>query len=107
MFPSPGAAKTDSARRLVFAGDPQRGIPPCSACHGPGGFKIGTPALQGQHAAYIERQLAAFAQGSRQNDIYEQMRTAAKQLTPDEMQALAAFYGTRASTREAGGVTSR
>jgi cytochrome c553 len=99
--------ETDSARRLVFAGDPQRGIPPCSACHGPGGFKIGTPALQGQHAAYIERQLAAFAQGSRQNDIYEQMRTAAKQLTPDEMKALAAFYGTRASTREAGGLTSR
>jgi cytochrome c553 len=99
--------ETDPARRLVLAGDPQRGIPPWSACHGPGGFKIGAPALQGQHAAYIERQLAAFAQGSRQNDIYEQMRTAAKHLTPDEMQALAAFYGTRASTREAGSLTSR
>jgi cytochrome c553 len=84
---------------LVFAGDPQRGIPPCSACHGPGGFKIGAPALQGQHAAYIERQLAAFAQGLRQNDIYEQMRAAAKQLTPGEMQALAAFYGMRAGTQ--------
>jgi cytochrome c553 len=93
--------ESDPAKRLVFAGDPQRGIPPCSACHGPGGFKIGAPALQGQHAAYIERQLAAFAQGSRQNDIYEQMRTAAKQLTPDEMQALAAFYGASASTRPA------
>jgi cytochrome c553 len=91
--------ETDPAKRLVFAGDPQRGIPPCSVCHGPGGFKIGAPALQGQHAAYIERQLAAFAQGIRQNDIYEQMRAAAKQLTPDEMQALAAFYGARASTR--------
>jgi len=53
--------ETDPAKRLVFAGDPQRGIPPCSACHGPGGFKIGAPALQGQHAAYIERQLLAFA----------------------------------------------
>jgi len=83
---------------LVFAGDPQRGIPPCSACHGPGGFKIGAPALQGQHTAYLERQLAAFAQGIRQNDIYEQMRAAAKQLTPDEMHALAALYGTGAST---------
>jgi cytochrome c553 len=91
----------DPAKRLVFAGDPQRGIPPCSACHGPGGFKIGAPALQGQQAAYIERQLAAFAQGIRQNDIYEQMRAAARQLTSDEMQALAAFYGTRASTRSA------
>ena len=99
--------ESDPAKRLVFAGDPQRGIPPCSACHGPGGFKIGAPALQGQHAAYIERQLAAFAQGIRQNDIYEQMRAAAKQLTPDEMQALAAFYGTRASAGTAEGLTSR
>jgi cytochrome c553 len=84
----------DPARRLAFAGDPQRGIPPCSACHGPGGFKIGVPALHGQQAAYIERQLAEFAQGIRENDIYRQMRAVAKQLTPDEMQALAAFYGT-------------
>jgi cytochrome c553 len=56
-------------------------------------------SLQGQHAAYIERQLAAFAQGIRRNDIYEQMRAAAKQLTPGEMQALAAFYGMRAGTQ--------
>jgi cytochrome c553 len=98
---------SDPAKRLVFAGDPQRGIPPCSACHGPGGFKIGAPALQGQHAAYIERQLAAFAQGIRQNDIYQQMRAVAKQLTPDEMQALAAFYGTGASSGPPVGLTSR
>ena len=83
----------DPAKRLAFAGDPQRGIPPCSACHGPGGYKLGAPALSGQHAAYIERQLAAFAQGMRQNDILEQMRVIAKQLTPDEMHALAIFYG--------------
>jgi cytochrome c553 len=84
----------DQATRLVFAGDPQRGIPPCSACHGPGGYKIGAPALTTQHAAYIERQLAAFAQGMRRNDINEQMRTIAKQLTPPEMAAVAEFYGT-------------
>jgi hypothetical protein len=35
------------------------------------------------------------------------MRAAAKQLTPDEMQALAAFYGTRASAGTAEGLTSR
>jgi cytochrome c553 len=95
------------AKRLAFAGDPQRGIPPCSACHGPGGLKIGAPALQGQHTAYLERQLTAFAQGIRQNDIYEQMRAAAKQLTPDEMHALAALYGTGASTGPAKGLPSR
>jgi cytochrome c553 len=85
--------EADPAKRLVFAGDPQRGIAPCSACHGPGGYKLGAPALQGQHAAYIQQELAAFAQGLRQNDIFEQMRVIARQLTPDEMHALATFYG--------------
>jgi cytochrome c553 len=68
---------------------------PCSACHGPGGYKIGAPALAGQYAAYIERQLAGFAQGIRHNDIYEQMRAIARQLTPDEMKAVAVFYGSQ------------
>jgi cytochrome c553 len=92
--------ETDPAKRLVFAGDPQRGIPPCSACHGPGGYKLGAPALQSQHAAYIERQLGEFAQGLRQNDIFEQMRIIAKQLTPEEMHAVASFYG-RPDTKSA------
>lgn len=83
----------DPTIRLVFAGDPKRGIPPCAACHGPGADKLGAPALQGQHAAYIERQLAAFAQGMRQNDINQQMRTIASQLTPAEMHAVADYYG--------------
>ena len=83
----------DPTRRLVFAGDPARGIPPCSACHGPGGSKLGAPSLQGQQPAYIERQLAAFAQGVRQNDINLQMRTIATQLTPEERRGLAEFYG--------------
>ena len=81
------------AIRLVFAGDPARGIPPCSACHGPGDNKLGSPQLKTQQPVYIERQLAAFAQGFRQNDINEQMRTIAMQLTPDEMHLVAEFYG--------------
>jgi cytochrome c553 len=31
--------------------------------------------LNGQQAAYLERELAAFAQGMRENDIDERMRT--------------------------------
>jgi cytochrome c553 len=94
-FPEGGRSlrQRDTTIRLVFVGDPGRGIPPCAACHGPGGHKVGAPALQGQHSAYIERQLAAFAQGMRQNDINEQMRTIAAQLTQDEMHALAVYYG--------------
>jgi cytochrome c553 len=85
----------DPSLRLVFAGDPERGIPPCAACHGPGAEKLGAPALRGQQADYIERQLAAFAQGMRQNDINQQMRLIAHELAPAEMHAVAAYYGAR------------
>jgi cytochrome c553 len=85
--------QSSTGARLVFAGDQQRGIAPCAACHGPGGYKMGAPPLKGQYAAYIERQLEAFAQGMRENDIYEQMRAIARQLTPEEMKAVAEFYG--------------
>lgn len=88
--------QSDTGARLAFAGDPQRGIAPCSACHGPAGFRIGAPALAGQYSEYIERQLGSFAQGIRHNDIYDQMRAIARQLTPDEMHALSEFYGAQA-----------
>ena len=107
--PEPGRSlrESDPAKRLIFAGAPERGIPPCSACHGPGGYKLGAPALQGQKAAYIEEQLVAFTQGLRQNDIFEQMRIIARQLTPNEMQAVAAFYGVPAGAPKVAGLPSR
>ena len=93
--------EADPAIRLVFAGDPARGVPPCAACHGPSASKLGAPSLKGQQPVYIERQLAAFAQGIRQNDINQQMRTIALQLTPDEMHAIAEYYGTGAAVKTA------
>jgi cytochrome c553 len=99
--------EADPGKRLIFAGDPHRGIAPCSACHGPGGYKPGAPALQGQQEPYIEQQLAAFAQGTRANDILEQMRVIARQLTADEMHALAALYGAREGASGTGGVALR
>lgn len=89
--------EADAATRLVFAGDPARTVAPCSACHGPGASKLGAPSLRGQRPEYIERQLAEFAQGVRQNDINRQMRTIAKQLTNEEMHAVAQFYGSVSS----------
>jgi len=93
--------ESDPAIRLVYAGDPARGVPPCAVCHGPSARKLGAPALKGQRTAYIERQLAAFAQGIRQNDIHQQMRTIAVQLTPDEMHAVADYYGADAAAKTA------
>jgi len=95
--------ETNPAIRLAFAGDPARGIPPCAACHGPSASKLGAPSLKGQRPEYIERQLLAFAQGIRQNDINEQMRAIAAQLTPDEMHVIAEFYGAGAASGQVAG----
>lgn len=85
--------QSDPAIRLAYAGDPQRGIAPCVACHGPERHKLGAPTLRGQERAYLEHQLTAFATGTRKNDINEQMRTVASQLTEEERRQMATFYG--------------
>lgn len=68
---------------------PGAGVPPCIVCHGRGGYGPGfghggmmgghmgmmmgspgvVPNLYGQHAAYIVRQLAAFARGERRSGV--------------------------------------
>jgi cytochrome c553 len=82
----------DPVQRLIYAGDPKRGIAACAACHGPGGYRIGAPALTKQNELYIEQQLQAFAQGTRANDMNMPMRTISAMLTESEMKALAHVY---------------
>jgi cytochrome c553 len=81
-----------AARHLNQVGSPLRGIAPCAACHGPLGLTPGAPGLRGQQRAYLEQELQAFASGTRRNDISEQMRSVAQQLTPEEIALLAADY---------------
>lgn len=83
---------SDPVQRLIFAGDPKRGIAACASCHGPGGYLIGAPALLDQNALYLEQQLQAFAQGTRANDMNMPMRTIAALLTPAEMKSLSLAY---------------
>jgi cytochrome c553 len=83
---------SDPVQRLVYSGDPSRGIGACGGCHGPIGYRRGAPALASQDGAYLERQTAAFAQGSRHNDINEQMRTVAVALTGAESAAVSQYY---------------
>jgi cytochrome c553 len=89
------------ARRLIEFGDPLRGIAPCAACHGPLGVTPGAPGLRGQQRPYLELQLQSFKDGNRRNDISEQMRSVARQLTSDEIAMLAAYYS------NVGGVSGR
>jgi cytochrome c553 len=80
------------ARRLIEVGDPLRGIAPCAACHGPLGVTPGAPGLRGQQRPYLELQMQSFKDGNRRNDISEQMRSVARQLTSAEIAMLAAYY---------------
>jgi cytochrome c553 len=80
------------ARRLIEVGDPLRGIAPCASCHGPVGITPGAPGLRGQQRAYLELQMQSFKDGIRRNDISEQMRSVARQLTSQEIATLAAYY---------------
>ncbi len=80
------------ARRLIDVGAPLRGIAPCASCHGPVGVTPGAPWLGGQQRAYLELQMQSFKDGTRRNDISEQMRSVVRQLTSDEIAVLAAYY---------------
>jgi hypothetical protein len=42
------------AKRLVFAGDPKRGMVSYASCHGPGGYLIGVPVLATRHKQYLQ-----------------------------------------------------
>jgi cytochrome c553 len=87
----------DPVERLIYAGDPKRGIAACASCHGPGGYRIGTPALTKQNELYLEQQLHAFAQGTRANDMNMPMRTIAAMLSESEMRSLAQVYANEAT----------
>jgi cytochrome c553 len=92
------SAPASTPPRLVAVGDPGRGLAPCAACHGPMGHKPGAPVLAGQKAAYLQAQLEAFASGTRRNDINQQMRQVARDLSAAEIKALAQWYGSSAAT---------
>jgi cytochrome c553 len=90
------AAGANSARalRLANLGDEALGVQGCANCHGPGGIGSGElyPYLAGQHAAYLNATLNAWRDGTRANDPTGQMPLIAKSLTPQDVQALAAYY---------------
>lgn len=77
---------------IVASGAPMRNIAPCASCHGAADHKIGTPWLEGEPAVYIRAQLQAFASGERHNDISEQMRNVARQMTTQEIEESARYY---------------
>ena len=88
--PLPGG----SGRRLAERGDPQRGLPPCNACHGSeaGPRAAETPSLLGQPARYLARQLRAWRLGHRGSERTGPMTGIARKLTDEEIESIAAYY---------------
>lgn len=66
--------------------------PACQTCHGPAGEGVaqaGFPRLAGLGAAYMQRQLAAFADGTRVNAV---MMPIARALSGTDRAAVSAYY---------------
>ncbi len=94
-LPRPPGYHPDSAGPaplIVSSGAPMRNIAPCGSCHGRLANKAGSPWLEGQPAAYLRAQLQGFASGARRNDISEQMRNIARQMTLAEIDEAAGYY---------------
>ena len=85
-------AAAGPAPAIVAGGAPMRNIAPCGTCHGGVAAKAGSAWLDGAPLAYLQAQLAAFADGGRHNDISQQMRNVARNMTPAEITQAARYY---------------
>ena len=81
--------------RLIYFGDPRRGIAPCSSCHGPDGVTADAPQIYGLSREYFQKQIDDFANGARANDLYSAMRMISRQLTVSERAELAQYFAGR------------
>lgn len=82
------------AETLYRAGSKKSGLASCMACHGPSGTGNPAavyPALSGQHATYTASTLKEFRAETRNNDQAEVMRSIARKLSNDEIDALANY----------------
>ncbi|MEZ8930023.1 MULTISPECIES: cytochrome c [unclassified Vibrio] len=86
----------DEGKVLYTAGNAERGVTACIACHGPRGNGTelsGFPKISGQHADYIKAQLEKFRDGNRNNDMNAMMRDVAKKLTDADIDTLSKYVG--------------
>lgn len=81
---------------LAEQGVLSRGIPACSACHGKDGRASENiaqyPALAGQHAGYLANQLRLFRAGNRGGRLAELMSAASRNLSDEDIRAVALYY---------------
>lgn len=85
----------DRGSVLATIGDSARGVQACANCHGPGGIGSGElyPYLASQHPGYLSATMGAWRDGTRNNDPSGQMPVITRSLAPQDVAALAAYYG--------------
>jgi len=80
---------------LYRGGNLDSGVAACIACHGPtgdGNPAAKYPALRGQHADYVAKQLRDYASGTRTSDgKTRMMRDIAERLRDDEIAAISSY----------------
>jgi cytochrome c553 len=83
------AALVARGRQVYEHGVESQGVPACATCHGPDAHGMADfPALAGQHAQYVLKQLASFQSNMRNVAV---MHGVAQHLQLPEMQAVAAY----------------
>ena len=82
--------KYDLGKNIFMNGHPDKGVPPCMACHGEKGEgKDVTPRLGGQHEAYLMRQLKVFYGNERPAATV--MHEVVKGLSEPDIEAIAQY----------------
>lgn len=87
-------ALVEKGEQIYRAGISEKGVPACTACHGPAGAGIagaGFPRVGGQHATYLANQLKAYRAGERGGAQAETMNAIAAKLDDAEIEALASY----------------
>ena len=84
----PAGALAEKGRRLYQKGD-GKAVPACQTCHGATGEgQDANPRLNGQHAAYLRRQMESFSLLTR---VHEAMNPRARDMTAEQISALVAY----------------
>ncbi|TDM05351.1 MAG: cytochrome c4 [Ideonella sp. MAG2] len=91
----PGAAKNKDTvllgEKIYRGGIVAKQVPACAGCHSPNGAGIPAqyPRLSGQHGDYVEAQMVAFRQGTRNNSV--QMTAIAAKMSDKEIKAVSDY----------------
>ncbi len=83
-----------AGQQLYQAGDKDKQIPACTACHGVAGKGLagaGFPAVAGQSPEYTIAQLKAYRDGTRTTDTNSIMRDIAAKMTDEQIKTIAYY----------------